>query len=179
MAALPRPFPNCYWVEPGRLLAGEYPGARDEAGARPRLAALLEAGLTDFVDLTSLDDPLRPYAALLQAEAAARGLAARYTRLAIPDMDVPASPAHMRRILDTLDEAHAAGRSAYLHCWGGIGRTGTVVGCYLVRRGLAGQAALDQLAAWWRTVPKSLSYPRSPQTDEQLAYVRGWREPAE
>ncbi len=65
-----------------------------------------------------------------------------------------------------------------MHCWGGIGRTGTVVGCYLVHRGLTGEAALARLAAWWRTVPKSALYPRSPQTDEQVAYVLGWREPA-
>ena len=27
------------------------------------------------------------------------------------------------------------GRKVYVHCWGGVGRTGTVVGCYLVRQG--------------------------------------------
>jgi len=25
----PKPNPNTYWVIPGKLLAGEYPGARD------------------------------------------------------------------------------------------------------------------------------------------------------
>jgi hypothetical protein len=178
MATPPRPHPNCYWVEPGRLLAGEYPGASDEPGARRKLGALLEAGLTYFLDLTDPADPLLPYAPLLQAEAGARGLSAAYARLSIPDMGVPAKPAQMRRILEALDQARAAGRNAYVHCWGGIGRTGTVVGCYLVRHGLTGEAALSQLAAWWRTVPKSRLYPRSPQTDEQVAYVRGWREPA-
>jgi protein-tyrosine phosphatase len=93
-------------------------------------------------------------------------------------MGLPASPEHLGRILDTLDGALAAGRNVYLHCWGGIGRTGTVVGCYLVRRGLTGGAALARLAEWWRTVPKSGLYPRSPQTNDQVAYVRAWREPA-
>ena len=27
------PIPDSYWVVPGRLLAGEYPGARSEAGS--------------------------------------------------------------------------------------------------------------------------------------------------
>lgn len=30
----------------------------------------------------------------------------------------------------------------YLHCWGGIGRTGTIVGCWLARNGFPGKAAL-------------------------------------
>lgn len=178
MATLSRPHPNCYWVEPGRLLAGEYPGAHDTPGARRKLGALLDAGLTYFLDLTDPADPLLPYAPLLFEEAGARGLSATYTRLSIPDMGVPAAPAQMRHILEALDQAQAAGQPAYVHCWGGIGRTGTVVGCYLVHRGLTGEAALARLAAWWRTVPKSALYPRSPQTDEQVAYVLGWREPA-
>ena len=27
--ALPRPHDNCYWLLPGRMLAGEYPGVAD------------------------------------------------------------------------------------------------------------------------------------------------------
>jgi hypothetical protein len=30
------PIPDSYWVMPGRLLAGEYPGHKDEAQALPR-----------------------------------------------------------------------------------------------------------------------------------------------
>ena len=42
----------------------------------------------------------------------------------------------MSRILDDVDAALADGRTVYVHCWGGIGRTGTVVGCWLMRHGL-------------------------------------------
>ena len=42
----------------------------------------------------------------------------------------------MTRILDDVDAALADGGAVYVHCWGGIGRTGTVVGCWLVRHGL-------------------------------------------
>jgi protein-tyrosine phosphatase len=82
----------------------------------------------------------------------------------------------MRRTLDALDLALAQGRNVYLHCWGGVGRTGTTVGCYLVRHGLNGADALAQLAAWWRTVPKSRTFPRSPETEAQAEYIRGWSE---
>ena len=47
-----RPDPNTYWVQPGRFLAGEYPGAPDAKETREKIAAFLEAGITTFIDLT-------------------------------------------------------------------------------------------------------------------------------
>jgi hypothetical protein len=80
----------------------------------------------------------------------------------------------MKAILDQLDESLGAGRRIYLHCWGGIGRTGTTVGCYLVRHGLNGEQALRQLAEWWQEVPKSRIHPSSPETREQVNFVLNW-----
>jgi hypothetical protein len=51
-AAPGRPIPNSYWVQPGRWLAGEYPGAEDEAESARRIALLCAAGLDTFIDLT-------------------------------------------------------------------------------------------------------------------------------
>ena len=90
-------------------------------------------------------------------------------------MSVPSVEA-MTSILDAIDGAMEAGRTVYVHCWGGIGRTGTVVGCWLVRRGDTGDEALDQIAEWWKHVEKSWRVPRSPQTHEQHEYVRRWAE---
>ena len=58
------------------------------------------------------------------------------------------------QILDDLDQALADGHRVYLHCFGGIGRTGTVVGCYLVRHGMTGNEVLEQIAAWRRGTPE-------------------------
>ena len=70
------------------------------------------------------------------------------------------------------------GRTVYLHCWGGVGRTGTVVGCWLVRHGRTGDEALQQLEEWWQGVAKVRRKPQSPETPEQFRYVREWAEPA-
>jgi protein-tyrosine phosphatase len=35
----------------------------------------------------------------------------------------------MTTILDAIDESMTAGKPVYVHCWGGMGRTGTVIGC--------------------------------------------------
>jgi protein-tyrosine phosphatase len=67
-------------------------------------------------------------------------------RAPIQDFGIPTT-AQMREALDLLDAAIARGHRVYLHCYAGIGRTGTVVGCYLVRHGLGGRAALDEIAA--------------------------------
>lgn len=41
-------------------------------------------------------------------------------RLPIRDMDVPTQD-HMRKILDTIDQANGAAQLVYVHCWGGKG----------------------------------------------------------
>ena len=91
-----------------------------------------------------------------------------HRRFPIRDMSTP-SPEQMREILDALDEALDHGRTVYLHCLGGIGRTGTVVGCHLVRTGRSGEDALADIVAWrgdqW-----------SPQTEAQKDFERAWRE---
>lgn len=171
-----RPHENCYWVQPGRLMAGEYPGDRDPGRARQRLDAYLDAGVTFFLDLTEPGE-LVPYQPVLLEAAAERGIHVEYRRLPIRDADVPRAPAAMARILDVIDEALAAGHTVYVHCWGGIGRTGTTVGCWLVRNGQSGEEALQTIAGHWQTVAKRNRYPYSPETAAQHNYVRNWVEP--
>lgn len=172
------PHENAYWVEPGRLMAGEYPGHADRDIARQRLRAYLACGVDLFIDLTTVSDPLAPYAELLQEEAQRLGRIVAYQRFPIPDLGVPESPAVMSRILDAIDGAVGAGQCVYVHCWGGVGRTGTVVGCFLVRHGATGEAALSRLNALWSTVAKRHRKPMCPETRTQLRFVRDWQESA-
>ncbi len=172
-----RPIPECYWVIPGRLLAGEYPGARLESQAEKKLRAFLGAGIRSFIDLTQPGE-LDPYDGLLSALSAELGLEAVYERRTIQDLDVP-EPEVMRGILDAIEKNLAATKPLYVHCWGGIGRTGTVIGCYFVEQGMTGEGALEKLAAHWQTVPKSSYYINSPQTEDQRSYVRDWKRKGE
>ena len=169
-----RPIPESYWVEPGRLLAGEYPGRFEEEQTRKLLDALIEAGLDVFIDLTRPNE-IRPYSQTLFDEAKMYNVEVRYQRFPISDFGLPA-PEQMKSILDMLDKNLQAGHKIYLHCWGGIGRTGTAVGCYLVRHGKSGEEALNQLAKWWKTVPKSYHHSHSPETQEQVDFIRNWAE---
>lgn len=170
-----RPLHDSYWVVPGRLLAGEYPSVSFSPDVtRKRLAAFLDGGFDTLINLTG-EGEVEDYATLLGELAAARARTVECLHHPIGDYGMP-SVLVMSAILDTIDHALKAGRKVYVHCQGGIGRTGTTVGCYLVRHGMTGQQALKQLAAWWRTVPKSQRFPNSPETLEQEKFVLNWQE---
>lgn len=166
------PIPESYWVENGQFLAGEYPGKYEEDLTRKRLDALIETGIDTFIDLTQSGE-MFPYQEILREQAATYGVNVTHQRFPIGDFGLPTSK-QMNDILNTIEAGLQAGRKIYLHCWGGIGRTGTTVGCYLVRQGKSADEALDQLAAWWRGVPKSQVHPHSPETREQVAFIRSW-----
>ena len=170
-----KPIPESYWVVRGNFLAGGYPiSSADETVARHCLAAFIEAGITSFFDLTRADE-LPPYLPFLQEEAVRFGIPIDYRRMTIQDKGLPAHE-RMTALLDSLDAALDAGNKIYLHCWGGIGRTGTAVGCWLVRHGLTGDQALIRLNELYQTAEQSHNYPRSPETDAQVNFILGWVE---
>lgn len=163
-----RPIENCYWVSEGRLLAGEYPRDKDDELSRRKIDALVRAGITAFIDLTRDDDRLLPYASFLHD--------ATHHRFPVRDVSTPDSPELTKAILDTIDRTIDQGGAAYVHCWGGVGRTGVIVGCWLARHGYEGGAALARLHELWLHCPKSAWRRKSPETGEQEQYVLTWRE---
>jgi protein-tyrosine phosphatase len=169
------PNSNTYWVKPGKLMAGEYPGHQRSEKARARLREYLEAGVTFFLDLT-VPGELRSYDRFLFKESLELGLTPIHLRVPIVDAGVPREREYMVDILNVIDHAVNDGHLVYAHCWGGIGRTGLVIGCYLVRHGLKGDQALVELARLWRGVEKSTQFPFTPETKQQEDFIRNWTE---
>ncbi|HEX7621216.1 MAG TPA: dual specificity protein phosphatase family protein [Anaerolineales bacterium] len=170
-----KPFPESYWVIPGQFLAGGYPGLRfDEIRTRQRLSSILIAGFDTFIDLTN-ENERTPYYSILNEEAGYAGREVRHLRFSYPDYSVP-SHETMVVALDAIDEALAEGRKVYLHCVGGIGRTGITVGCYLVRHGMRSSEALRHLRELYRASAQSLVAPDSPESDEQARFILNWEE---
>jgi len=81
-----RPLPESYWVEPGRLLAGEYPGHFDEESTRKRIDALLESGVDTFIDLTGPDE-IAAYTQALFDEAKVYELDVKHYRFPIMQLN--------------------------------------------------------------------------------------------
>ena len=168
----PRPHGNCYWLARGHVLAGEYPRTPHADSTRDRLESLLDANVRRFVDLTEAGEGLAPYAPMLADLAAARGVRVTHERHAIRDLGVP-STAEMRRILDTLRMPHDG--VTYFHCWGGVGRTGTVAACLLIEAGFSPEEALALLDRKWQAMDKRQRKPQSPETPAQFAFIRRWK----
>jgi protein-tyrosine phosphatase len=166
------PIPESYWVEENRFLAGGYPGAYDPETTRRRLDAFLEAGINTFIDLTQAHE-LIPYEDILQEQAQIYTINAEYHRFAIHDFSIPSAKT-MTDILDTIDETISKGGCVYAHCWGGVGRTGLVVGCYLVRHGYTNVQALAEVDRLFKTRPDGSYHQRSPESNEQIDFILNW-----
>lgn len=140
---------------------------------RQRIQQLIMAGVTVFVDLTEPEETidLEPYMPLVQALSKQPTSEFAYHRISIPDMEVPTTAA-MAQTLDIIDTAIHNHHTVYVHCWGGIGRTGTVVGCYLVQQGMDGEAAIHEIARLRQYTP-DYRYP-APAREIQRQMVREW-----
>jgi predicted protein tyrosine phosphatase len=136
---------HAWWVEPGRLLAGEYPGAKTPAKAERKLRLLMLNGVDTIVDLTSPGDGLASYREPMELAAQITEREVRRIAFPIPDMGV-VDQAGYDRIVDYIRSELDSGRVVYVHCWGGKGRTSTVVGCLLIDDGLDYDAAIARIA---------------------------------
>ena len=171
--AAARPHSNCYWVVPGRILAGEHPGAIATPEVPARIDGLLDAGIRSFVDLTEEGERIVPYVHTLFQRAAIRNLETAHRRFAIRDFGVP-SIAVMRAVLDAVYESMQRTDAVYVHCAAGIGRTGTVVGCLLREQGFGSADAIALIARKWGAMEKRERHPGSPERPEQFDLIERW-----
>jgi hypothetical protein len=173
------PLRNSYCVIPARFLATEHPRDLSAEGTQRRCLALLHAGLRTFIDLTEEDEMFGDadagggYRRHLQKLARDRHFEVNCVRFPIPDRTVP-SLWTMRSILELIDLSIHDKNPVLVHCWAGIGRTGTVVGCFLKRHGLAtSENVLDEIGKLRQSMPGGRE--PSPHTPEQVRMVRNWK----
>ncbi|HRP35052.1 MAG TPA: protein-tyrosine phosphatase family protein [Gammaproteobacteria bacterium] len=172
-----KPISECYWVESGRLLAGEHPGHWDESVVRRRIVGLLDAGIRVFIDLSARADGVYPYHEQLNKICRDRGAVSEYLWRPLPEFEVPEHPDDVAHILRVIKTAIDSGDRVYLHCNDGVGRTGMVAGCWLVERGFDPEDALDELARRFAAMNKSRHYRCTPSSGLQAEWVENW-EPA-
>ena len=165
------PIENSYWVIPGRFRAGEHPARGSVDGTKLKLRWLLGLGINYIMDLTEPGEADVDYPILIDNEAASLNIKVIYKRSSIQDWSVP-SQDMIGEILNMIDSAHAEGKNIYIHCFGGRGRTGTVVGCYLARHGRTGIEALKMIQELRKDIPDDDK--QSPETNKQRKMVLEW-----
>lgn len=187
----PTPWSN--WVIPGRVIAGAYPASLDDAETNRILTTLLELGINTFVCLqaeVNINIPdmawrsgqgLRPYIRDTQKilSKARDTCNPRITQskvdflhLPIIDGNITTDSALSKLATDCCDRV-LRGERLYIHCWGGHGRTGTLVAVMLGRLyDIPYTTALRYTQAYHdtRVYPQGV---RSPQTPVQRAQVSG------
>jgi hypothetical protein len=174
------PFDRSYWVIPDKLLAGYYPGDRHRDLMELKLQGLLDCGIRCVINLMEPNErdhgglPFEDYEPELKRMAKANGNSpVACHRIPIRDLDVP-SPELMTQILDRIDASLDGNRFVYVHCWGGRGRTGTVVGCWLIRHGIADdENVLEKIRKLRFLDPKA--HWSSPEMPAQIRMVLSWR----
>lgn len=154
MLPCPAPVPDRFhWIVPGALAGMSLPGRA--ALLSDDLEKVKRAGVRAIATLTEL--PLE------QRDLAAAGLAARH--FPIEDFDVP-TIAQAEDFCRWVDARVAAKEPVAVHCFAGLGRTGTMIACWLVRE--PGATAADVIARIRRIEPGFV------QTAEQEAFVAVW-----
>ena len=165
------PIQNSYWVIPGRMRAGAHPGFDSVGEIKNRLFWLIDLGINHIVDLTSSKESNENYLAYINEVALVFNKQIEYQKFSIQDWSTPPEEM-MVEILERIDSALSEGKNIYLHCYGGKGRTGTVVGCYLAQHGETGERALKKIEELRKEIADKND--RSPETEEQRKMVLEW-----
>lgn len=161
-----RPLYQSYEVRAnGIIYAGEYPGDKNDELARQKIEQMHHFGIRHFIDLTE-EGELRPYSHLLPA-------GTTYTRFPIADCGAPKSIESVQSLLLRIEELKKMNGYVYVHCWGGVGRTGTIVACYLSQNWKEPDLnlVLDALRKNFSEMPKS-AYKKTPETKEQIDFIK-------
>lgn len=172
------PYERSYWVLPNKLLAGEIPSSKKESRKIEKINNLLDCNIDVIINLMEVveknfsDEVLEDYSISLFKEANKKNKKIEVFRYAIKDLTIPTEN-FMVEILNKIDEQLSLGKRVYVHCWGGVGRTGTVIGSYLIRHGFAEpETVIDIINYLKRTT--NIAHRSSPETEEQHQFILKW-----
>jgi len=154
------------------------PGPILEILTKPKLSkkikSILSSGITTFVSLQTPEEIHRfvPYKNVIDEclKSNPQFKQPKFVEFPIPDQFV----APTDKVFDFIEQLCVllnAGENLYIHCWGGHGRTGTIIGCLIGRLyPISAQLALDLTSTYHhkRKPPKS----RSPQGQRQCEQVK-------
>jgi protein tyrosine phosphatase len=173
------PFERTYWVVPGKLLAGEIPSSKIEIERQSKVQNLIRMDFDAVINLmedgekTFSGETLVDYSHDLQFYAAESNREISIYRFPIRDLSIP-TPDAMKENLALIRSLIEGNKKVYVHCWGGVGRTGTVIGCYLLENQMANRNNVIRTIDYLKRTT-SIKDRRSPETDEQMEFILNWK----
>lgn len=144
-------------------------GGQLALAARPRggdwlpddLADWKRAGIDGIVSLLTPEEDRDLQLNDERREAESQGL--EFISFPIADRDVPVSEAKLAQLLERIDERLSSGKNVLVHCRQGIGRSGLVAACLLVKRGMSPGAAVETVSQ-----ARGVPVPETPQQREWI-----------
>lgn len=151
-----------YWIEGpwlGKLAVGPRP--RGGEWLKDDIAKWRRAGINSVLSLLTPEEErdldLRGEAGEVRAQEA------DFTSFPIPDRQIPRSEAKLAEVLESVARDLSSGKNVLVHCRQGIGRSGLVAACLLVKKGMSPGAAVESVSA-----ARGMAVP---ETEEQRDWI--------
>jgi protein-tyrosine phosphatase len=151
-----------YWIDeawPGKLAVGPRPRGGDwlKGDIAGWKQGKIDAVLSLLTPNEERDLDLHEEATQVRAQ----GMI--FIAFSIPDREIPNSESKLAEVLEGVARDLSAGRNVLVHCRQGIGRSGLVAACLLVKKGMSPGAAIDSVSA-----ARGISVP---ETNEQREWI--------
>lgn len=165
-----KPIEYSYQVSKN-VFAGEHPLFDIyKSSIKGNIPTLLRFGITVFLDLTQSYE-VSEYASFLPPNV---------QRISFPirNCDVPSSVESVMDLFQRLEQLmherpHA---KLYIHCHGGVGRTGTIAACYYIYfEHLLFKEAIDKMRRQYAQSPRS-KFMNAPETKSQVEFIKTFAE---
>ena len=166
------PFERSYWVISNKLIAGEIPASNNEEESKIKLMRLVEIDTKVVINLQEENEKNYQNQLFYDYSSFLNKNNIETFRMPIKDTSIP-KVEKMVEILDLIDKCNLENKIVYIHCWGGVGRTGTVVVCYLIRHNLANKNNVFETIDYLKRTT-SISNRMSPETNQQKDFILSW-----
>jgi protein-tyrosine phosphatase len=139
-------LPELHWLTwqwPGRVALAARPRGRD--WLPDEIAGWKRSGVSAILSLLTSDEERD--LDLIEEATEARKQGLEFDSFPIEDRRVPVSEVGFRKMLEKLNGDLSAGRNVLIHCRQGVGRTGLVAACLLIKNGMSPGAAVESVSA--------------------------------